>query len=522
MKYFIAIAVAVTALWFGSFASAETPPVSPGEQLSTVVLGTPAAGSYEINRHDDLTVRALIGAIAFTRWEEEAICAVALALAACAYLPKCYRSVGAILRYFAKLARDPWERFCFAVRREWFALRSLLRNLCAPRSAVAVNSAIGLNPRQQAIVDNILTMLGVEDEISINGPGHYAPGQVTEFDRASFLNAPLAVNAASQFAGNNPHEYLTGYAIRYTDPNQGTLDQFTDLIAPPVPSNNSRFVEYAIYGFIDAFLSLDNTVDDIRAIGADFATIRNTSKNLVTQRMNERGLAVEVDESEEILPGDTNEWQQQKIAWLLGILARTRLRRAVAMLVAMATAASKTWTAGSGADPDQDLMDELDNLPIRPTDIVYGTGSWSKRSRTFRGQATAGAFGGVRTAGLAPGVVGNALAASRDTADELAGILGVNSVRVSRHRRATGAAAIGDIIGSLVLMFISQANPSRMDNTNLKTFRAPALNPQGAPIGSRAVYVRQIGDKRWRVAVSVGSELVAATSAIGAEVVTVS
>lgn len=381
-----------------------------------------------------------------------------------------------------------------------------------------------LTPKQQAIAANILNALGVseQEDVVVNSPGHYAPGQVTEWDRSAFLNAPLATNAVSQFTGNNPHEYLSQYAVRYQDPNMATLDEFTDLLAPPVMSNNARYVEYAVYGFTDAFLSLDVTADDIRGIGADFATVRNPTKSLVTQRMNERGLAVEVDEAEEILPGDVNEWQQVKIAWLLGILARTRLRRAVALFVASATAASKTWSVGSAADPDQDVMDELDNLPIRPSDIIYGTGAWSKRSRTFRGQATAGAFGGVRTAGLAPAVAGNALAASRDSAEELAGIFGVNSVRVSRHRKAATSSTIADIIGSLVFMFVSQASPSRFDFTNLKTFRAPALSPTGAPIGKRAVYVRQVGDKRWRIAVSVGSELVALTSSIGAEVITVS
>jgi hypothetical protein len=385
-----------------------------------------------------------------------------------------------------------------------------------------------LNPKQQAIAARILASLGVaeSEDVAINGPGHYALGQVTEWDRSGFNNAPLAVNAVSQFSGNNPHEYLSQYAVRYQDPNMATLDEFTDLLAPPVMSNNSRFVEYAIYGFIDAFLSLDVTADDIRGIGADFATLRNPTKSLVTQRMNERGLAVEVDEAEEILPGDVNEWQQQKIAWLIGIGARTRLRRAVALFVAIATGASKTWDTTAGKDPEQDVMDELDNLPIRSSDIIYGTGAWSKRSRSHRAQVTAGGFASAGMGGLgAPGramAAVNAFAAGRDTADDLAGIFGVNSVRVSRHRRATGASTIADVIGSLVLMFISQASPSRYDFTNLKTFRAPALSPQGAPIGKRAVYVRQVGDKRWRIAVSFGSELVAVTSSIGAEVITIS
>lgn len=385
-----------------------------------------------------------------------------------------------------------------------------------------METTIALSPRQNALVDAIVNSIDPQgSDLAVNAPGIYRPGEVTEWDRSGFVNAPLATNA-SQFSGNNPHEYLSQYAVRYQDPNLQTLDDFTNLLAPPVMSNNSRFVEYALYGFSDAFLALDNSADDIRGIGADYATLRNPTKQLVTQRMNERGLAIEVDEMEEILPGDVNDWQSQKVAFLIGIGARTRLRRAVALFVASATAASKTWTVVSAADPDQDIMDELDNLPIRPNNAIYGAAAWSKRSRTFRGQATSGAFGGVRTAGLAPGAAGNAAAASRDSADDLAGILGLDNLRISRHRYATGASSLTDIVGNLVMLFSSMANPSRFDYTNLKTFRAPALGPQGNPIGQRAVYVRQIGDRRWRIAVGFGSELVAVTSSIGAECITIS
>jgi DNA-binding IclR family transcriptional regulator len=58
---------------------------------------------------------------------------------------------------------------------------------------------------------------------------------------------------------------------------------------------------------------------------------------------------------------------------------------------------------------------------------------------------------------------------------------------------------------------------SRDDFSNLKTFTAPARNGQ-----RRAVYVRQVGDKRWRIAVTTGKRLVALTSAIGLETMTIS
>lgn len=532
MKLLITIAVAVTALWFGSLTRAAAPPDRSEHPTAfdAVLAAASSDGSYITNpANNAFALLAFTDAMQAIRWKRE-ISAVLLALCACAYLPRKYRSWGAHIRYLVERFREAinsrWRRWTWMTR---VSCRQFFDQLFGRQ--IAINSAIDspqieisdLPPRERAIAVNILRAFGVsehEDVVINAADGNFIPGRVTEYERGAFMSVPTIATNASQFSGNNPHEFLSQYAVRYVDPNLSTLDDFTDLLAPPVMSNNSRFVEYAIYNFIDAFLSMDNTADDIRAIGADFATLRNTSKQLVTQRMNERGLAVEVDEAEELL--DPATWQQDKIAWVIGIGARTRFRRAVALLVAIATAASKTWTVGAAADPDQDLMDELDNLPIRPTDIVFGQGAWAKRSRTFRGQATAGAFAGARTAGLAPGVAGNALAASRDTAEDLAGILGVDSVRVSRHRKATGASTIGDIIGSLVLLFVSSPNPSRFDYTNLKTFRAPALGPNGQVLGKRAVYVRQVGDKRWRLAVSFGSELVAVTSSIGAEVITVS
>ena len=59
-------------------------------------------------------------------------------------------------------------------------------------------------------------------------------------------------------------------------------------------------------------------------------------------------------------------------------------------------------------------------------------------------------------------------------------------------------------------------NLGRNDFSNLKTFTAPTKTGQ-----RYAAYVRQIGDKRWRIAVEC-YETVAITSTVGLEVITVS
>ena len=66
------------------------------------------------------------------------------------------------------------------------------------------------------------------------------------------------------------------------------------------------------------------------------------------------------------------------------------------------------------------------------------------------------------------------------------------------------------------MMFVAADNLGRNDFSNLKTFTAPTKTGQ-----RYAVYVRQIGDKRWRIAVEC-YETVAITSVIGLEVVTIS
>ena len=71
-------------------------------------------------------------------------------------------------------------------------------------------------------------------------------------------------------------------------------------------------------------------------------------------------------------------------------------------------------------------------------------------------------------------------------------------------------------MGQIVIMICAGDNLGRDDFSNVKTFTAPTKTGQ-----RYATYVRQVGDKRWRIAVEC-YDLVALTSAIGLEVYTVS
>ena len=338
--------------------------------------------------------------------------------------------------------------------------------------------------RQSALATNILASMGVpaRESFAIHTPDDaFAHGRVVAFN-------------ASQFAGNAPVEFLSNYAVRYQDPGQTALDDIRRFIAPDVSSNTSLFVEYALYNYTDSLLALDNAADDLRAIGADFPTLRNPPHQLVTQRIANRGIAVEVDEDEERLDAD---WQERKVAFLRGVLDRARLRRTIALFVAGAVNVNKTWNVGT--DPDMDILDELEAQTLRASRIVYGPGAWTKRTRALRAQNTPGGY-----------------ASAKMSLEELAGEFAVEEVQVVRAKYATGSASTGNIVGSQVLLFCAGDNLGRNDFSNLKTFTAPTKTGQ-----RYAVYVRQVGDKRWRIAVEC-YETVAITSTVGLEVVTVS
>lgn len=304
---------------------------------------------------------------------------------------------------------------------------------------------------------------------------------------AAPLDRGVAFND-SLFEGANPHEFLSNYAVRYQDPLMAELEALQELLAPLVPSNGSQLVEYAVYHFADAFKAMDNSQDLKRAIGSDFPTVQNPTKYMARQRIPNLGLAIEVDEDEERLDAD---WQQRKVAFLRGIIARTLLRQTLGLAAAAAIVADKTWSTGT-PDPDLDILDEILVAPLPPTGMIYGPTAWSKRLHAYSSQFTPGGFAGQQR-----------------TVDQLAAYFGVGDVKMARNRVSTGGLATSAIVGQYVLQFISGQNLGRDDFSNMKTFSAPTKT--GAAYAS---YVRQIGDKRWRIAVET-YRLPAITSSVG-------
>lgn len=295
----------------------------------------------------------------------------------------------------------------------------------------------------------------------------------------------------SRFVEANFDQPLTTYARGWRDPNN--IEATLEFFAPRTPVT-PRFT-YKSATFIEQFLS--ELVDDIRAIGANFKRVEYTGTE-VNSRTYNRGLMMVVD-----LDEATDGWEQRAVSRLMQRLRRNSLRRAIALLSAAATNTAKTWDTSAGKDPDQDVISDLVTIGtangVGANRVGYGHTAWSKRGLALRAQNTAG---GYASAGLTP--------------EQLAGVLMVDQVMVSKERYASTASALAEIVSNLVLMFHAIAGATTEDASNIKRFVSPTS--QG---GDEAVYVWQISPKLMGVAVE-HYENTAITSTLGIRKFTVS
>ncbi len=289
---------------------------------------------------------------------------------------------------------------------------------------------------------------------------------------------------------------LTDYAVGYRDPSD--LDAELEFFAPEVPVTE-RF-SYALWDNAEEWLS--ETTDDIRAIKGDFKEVEYTSSKVDAAVVN-RGLQITLDMDQIRARPDFEEYYTQK---LLRRLKRNELRRAIALLSAAATNNAKTWDTTAGKDPDQDVMADLiaaaDASGIKPNRVGFGDTAWAKRMLAHRAQASAGGFGSAAL-----------------TADQIAGLYGVDSVLNSKSRHTTSATAKTQTLGNLVLMFNATSGMDTEDASNIKRFVANGAAEEGG--GKYQVYSQRVSAKRWVIAVGYYSKL-AITSTLGIRKITVS
>jgi hypothetical protein len=350
---------------------------------------------------------------------------------------------------------------------------------------------------------------------------------------------------------------LTTYATGWRE--NSDLKKILDFIAPEIPV--AKRFEYAQWVNAEMLLS-DDSLDDLRGLEGDVTTVQYTStKVLARTQTRALRLVIDLDEVDEE-PG----WRENRVSLLTDRLDRNRYRRAISLLSAGATNVAKTWQAqantvsltavtGSNgtaslavnsttglypglviagvsipantvitsitdgthltisanitadistgtavvlvpANPDGDVRSELrtlgDSSGMRPNRVLYGRTAHDARLTTHETTNSAAGFGAV----------------ARDL-NALASYLGVDEVRVDEARYQSTLTAKTQIVNNLVLMFMGQQTPSRLDPSNLKTFISPS---QGG--GYLRVFERQISDQMVEIIVS-RRELLSVVTTLG-------
>lgn len=267
---------------------------------------------------------------------------------------------------------------------------------------------------------------------------------------------PGQVALANEGAASNQFlsEALTQYSVGWTSP-EGKLETLLRVLAGEPVTVAKRF-EFKKMDNAKAFAAVEND-EDVRAIGADFkrVTVQGTTVNAKTLS---KGLTLRIDRDE---LNDDPEAEQKAVAYLKTLLLRGEILRAFTGLSGAATggnAISKTWGTGESArDADADVMAHLQTLAndsgLLPNRAFFGATAWNKRFTTLRAASNA------------------AVAASATlTAEQLAGLYGVDSVHVcnERYQAASGKSTL--LSNALVLLYNAQTSGIKDDPSNIKRF----------------------------------------------------
>ena len=315
--------------------------------------------------------------------------------------------------------------------------------------------------------------------------GAFSEG-VFEHERITAANDSLITQATYQ-------EPLTQFIVGARDDQD--LDALLDAFAPPVQVPQ-RF-EYAATDTDHEFYA-GATDEDLRAIGADFARFGEKSTK-VTAKTVSRGLAIDVD-LDEVAPGD-NTWQERAAQKILRRLKRLQLRRAVAALTAAATNTAKTW--GSSADPDGDVLAEMNTAAgitgMEPTTLIFGRTAWNTRFTSNRSQNTAGS---------------NASAAL--TPQQVAELVGAQRGLIADARYTSAANTKSLVVSTKLFIFMAEQGVDAMDPSNIKLFWTPVDGDQ-----RYSVLTRPVGDRKFRVIVH-HKELIKIPHSYGIRTLTIS
>ncbi len=317
-------------------------------------------------------------------------------------------------------------------------------------------------------------------------------GGIVPFE--ALAHGKIALANDTRLVESTFQEALTAFAVGYKDPSN--IESMLEFVAPEVPVGSRRF-EWKKATNAEEFYS---ETDDIRSIGSDFKRVEYRGTD-VTDKTYNKGLMIRVD-MDQVL--GTPNWRETYTARLLRRLQRNELRRAITLLLASATNTAYTWDTTALKDPDGDVMIRLeagaDLLGFALNRVLYGQTAWRKRALSHRAQTVAG--------GIA--------SSNRMTPAEVAELLGVDEIRVSKERYASSATARTQIVAGYVILFFAESGLGTEDPSNIKRFVSPV---DGG--GKYRVYEQQVSSKLIDITVEHYSNIVA-TSTTGLQKLTIS
>lgn len=254
----------------------------------------------------------------------------------------------------------------------------------------------------------------------------------------------LVIANEGRFESTYYSEPLTEFVVGWLEKQdiKGTLDS----ICPEVPVG--RRFEFKKGVNTEAYLSES---DDVRAIGADFKRVEYTGTTVNEKTLN-KGLTIRIDDDEQF----GADWQERAVRRLTERLYRNELRRALALISAAATNTAVTWDTTAGKDPDFDILTQIelsgDDRGFDSNTALFGSTSWRKRALAHRAQNSAGGFA---SASLTP--------------MQMAELLGLDKVIVSKERYQSSASAKTQIVANKVIIYLAQGI-GKDDPSNVKRF----------------------------------------------------
>lgn len=245
---------------------------------------------------------------------------------------------------------------------------------------------------------------------------------------------------------------MTDYAVGW-ESQQRWLKDLLDFVAPPV--RTSRRFEYRVANNAKAFAAAEND-KDIRALYGEFALVEAID-TIQNGRTLSKGLTTIIDKDDE---QENPQLVNQKVAWLMDMLYRAEIIRAVALLNASANNTAVTWGGAAGTNPDIDLNGMIlaggNSAGMDPNRLLIGGQAWQLRLNALATVNTAGGFQGY---GMTP--------------EQLAAWLGIDRVEVSRLRYQGASAKTPLVPGNTVTAFNAFAGATAEDPSNIKRFWSP-------------------------------------------------